>query len=81
MFKQTAQWMLQNRRKEAHILAAVAGAIGTTWASSAQFRAAVEKSISLMPHWVQGLSGVLAFAVPIYRLASKLAAADQAGAQ
>jgi hypothetical protein len=81
MFKKTAQWMLQNRKKEAHILAAVAGAIGTTWATSEQFRTAVEKSISLMPHWVQGLGGVLAFAIPIYRLATKLAAADQVAAQ
>jgi hypothetical protein len=81
MFKAWMQWMFLNRKKEAHILATVAGAIGTTWATSQAFRTAVMKEAAVLPHWVQGLAGVLAFAVPIWQLAKKALAADQAGAQ
>jgi hypothetical protein len=74
------QWMFLNRKKEAHVLVAVAGAIGTTWASSQAFRTAVTKEAALLPHWVQGLSVVLTFAVPIWKLAQKTLASE-AGAQ
>jgi hypothetical protein len=82
MFKAALQRVFLNRKKEAHILAVVAGAIGTTWASSQAFRGAVTKELALMPHWVQGLSGVLAFVIPIYKLAKKMLAdqATEAGA-
>jgi Na+/melibiose symporter-like transporter len=42
----------------------------------------VTKELALMPHWVQGLSGVLAFVIPIYKLAKKMLAdqATEAGA-
>jgi CBS-domain-containing membrane protein len=80
MFKRITQWMFLNRKKEAHILVAVAGAIGTTWASSQAFRTAVTHELALMPHWIQGLGAVLAFAVPIWKLAQKTLA-EEGGAQ
>lgn len=80
MFKAGLQWIFANRKKEFHILAAVAGAIGTTWASSQAFRTAVTREAQLLPHWIQGAAGVLAFLVPIWKLAQK-ALADEAGAQ
>lgn len=77
MFKQAMQWMFLNRKKEAHYLVGVAGAIATTWSTSQAFRAAVEKFIVLMPHWVQALAGLLTFAVPIWMAAKKILSCEQ----
>jgi hypothetical protein len=71
MFKQAMQWMFLNRKKEARYLVAVAGAIATTWAASQTFRTDVTKELALMPHWIQGLAGLLAFVIPIWKLAQK----------
>jgi hypothetical protein len=76
MFKKAMNWIFTNRKKEAHILVAVAGAIGSTWASSQAFRTAVTHELALMPHWIQGLGGVLAFAIPIWKLAQKTLATE-----
>jgi hypothetical protein len=68
--------MFLNRKKEAHVLVAIAGAIGTTWSASQTFRTAVTHELALMPHWIQGLTAVLAFAIPIWKLAQKTLASE-----
>jgi hypothetical protein len=78
MFKKAMNWIFANRKKEAHILVAVAGAIGTTWSASAGFRTAVTHELALMPHWIQGLGAVLAFAIPIWKVAQKTLASETA---
>ena len=80
MFKAGLKWIFANRKKEFHILAVVAGAIGTTWASSQAFRTVVTKEAQLLPHWIQGAGAVLAFVVPIWKLAQK-ALAQEGGAE
>lgn len=69
--KKALQWMFANRKKEAHYLVAFVTAVGTMWATSAGFRGAVTHEMALMPHWVQGLAAVLAFAAPIWKLAKE----------
>ena len=71
MFKQAMQWLFLNRKKEAHYLLAIAGAVATTWSASQTFRTDVTKELQLMPHWIQGLAGLLVFVIPIWKLAQK----------
>lgn len=78
MWQLLKQNLIVNRAKYTHVLAGIAAAIATMWATDQKFRTLVMGDVQHAPHWLQSAIALAAFVVPLYKTTRKILAADGA---